>query len=384
MKDIKKLKTVHIHTDYKFVQGSQRFFGKFFDNSLVIFIDDVSYNGPYQDSAIYYNENDLDKVIEHCKGADLVVLYNLDVLKSQIAVELPNHVKIIWRFFGNEFYKRMKLEVLSEKSRSTLLQGQKWSFKESVKYILRPLYHKIKYGDKINNLFYRAMCRIDYMLVFSKKEYKYLSQYWEPLPECILLPIITGNFNYKCPKIDLRNKCNEIVLGNSRNIFNNHLDIIEMIESSTEKENYKFLLLFNYGSEGAYADAVRETVCGKKYFQLIEKYIPSNEFKSFYKNVSALIINGYRQMAMGSIFLALKNGVKIYLNRKNVMMDWLLGEGIQVFSVKNLASDLENGNIKLHDEIAYHNLEGLYKLYKNYTEEEFQEKIYNKVISGDN
>ena len=329
--------------------------------------------------AKFYDTGDLNKVIELCKEAELVVLYNLDVLKSQVALGLPNQVKIIWRFFGYEFYKRMKGEVLSDKTRSMLSREQKKSVKEYIKDLLRPLYHNIKYGDTVDNLFDRAVDRIDYMLVFSKQEYNYLLQHWNTLPEHIILPILTGNFNSECPKIDLRSKSNKVVLGNSRNIFNNHIDVVEKIESAEKKNEYDFLLLFNYGVEGVYPNAVRAAVAGKTYFQLIEEYIPRNDFKRFYDDISALVINGYRQMAMGNVFLALKRGVKVYLNRKNVMMDWLLDEGIQVFSIDNLVSDLENDKIVLQEEVAMHNLRKLNVLYKNYTQIEFQEEVYGKV-----
>jgi len=61
------------------------------------------------------------------------------------------------------------------------------------------------------------------------------------------------------------------------------------------------------------------------------------------------------------------------------MMDWLLDEGIQVFSIDNLVSDLENDKIVLQEEVAMHNLRKLNVLYKNYTQIEFQEEVYGKV-----
>lgn len=359
--------------------NTKRFEGEYFDNTIIIFRKEEPYNGPYQESAKLFDKEQIDEVIEICERADLVVLYDLDVLKSQIAIALPKGVKIAWRFFGYELYKRMKNEILSQRSQAFLPDNQLTPLEDIFKNLLRPVYHKFKYGGSPDDLFHRAINRIDYILIICKQEHTYLSQYWGNLPVCIELSIGTGLFGDEVLKPDMNIKADKIVIGNSRNINNNHLDVIDEIEKATNKEKYRFELLFNYGTEGDYAHAVRKAVQGKPYFHIIEEFMPKEEFDTFYDDVSALVINGYRQMAMGNIFHALKHGVKIYLNEKNIMMDWLLENGIKVYSISSLSSDMAIGNIRLDQQTANTNLECLYDLYKSYSHEEFQKNVYDRL-----
>jgi len=312
-------------------------------------------------------------VIRFCSDADLVILYNLEILKSKIALALPDDLKIAWRFFGTELYSRMEKTVLSEKSLAAAA-----GFRKTIKDLLRPFYHRVKYGENLNAVFPKAIDHIDYMLVLNKKEYEFLSTYFGNLPEYIRLPIREERISGGSTNASLKKK-SKIVLGNSRGIYNNHIDTLKEIEKTNSKRNYNFLLLFNYGTESNYTKAVEKVIEGKSHYRLIEEFISGERFKDFYADVNALVINGYRQMAMGNIFLALNNGVKVYLNKKNVMMDWLLSEGIEVFAVENLTTDLESGNIKLDYNIASNNINKLGKLYSNYTEKDFQKTIYNKI-----
>lgn len=382
MKDIKKIKTVHIHTDYKFVRSSRRFFGRYFDNSIVIIKSNILYSGVYHESAKYYNAGDIDEIIEYCQKADLVVLYNLDFLKSQIAIALPNDIKVAWRFFGSELYSRMLNEVLSKKTQLYFPEKESFTFLKGLKDLIRPIYRKIKYGGTRDELFYKAIDRIDFMLNISIQEYNYLSSYWENLPEYIELPVWKGLIKGKIFEQSLAKKKNKIVVGNSRNAFNNHLDMINMIEKSNKKKQYQFELLFNYGTEGSYSNAIRRAVQGKSYFKLIEEFMSTEEFYTFYSDKCALVVNSYRQLAMGSIFHALKNGVKVYLNKRNIMMEWFSSKDIMVFPIENLISDLEKHDIELCEEIVCYNKEGLINLYQNYTNEDFQQSLYKKVLSN--
>src|SRR5699024_9863889 len=127
-------------------------------------------DGPYKKVAKFYNKNELNQVINLCKTADLVVLYDLDILKCKIALALPDNVKIAWRFFGHELYSRMQHEVLSDKS----LSFTDNSLNKAARNFLRPLYYKIKYGEDLKTLFQKAVSRFDYMFILSRNEYDYL------------------------------------------------------------------------------------------------------------------------------------------------------------------------------------------------------------------
>lgn len=381
----RKLKVIHIHSDYKFVNASGIFDGENFDNTTVILESKEPYKDPLKNDTLIFSQpldkRNFSQLVNVCKNAHLVVLYCLDSTKARLALALPETVKIAWRFFGYELYDKRKDLFVGPKSRTASITNLPKRCKIPGHSILRSLYNKVKYGGTPESLFYQAIERIDYMLVLSEEEYTTLSHYWENLPEFIQLPRgKPGNLAF--PDLDLKKRnVPRIILGHSRSSFNNHLELLDIVKENSNDSRYNFVLFFSYGNKGNYAQAVRQAVAKRSDFTLIEKFMPRNEFIDFYKSVSALVINSYRQLAGSNIMFALRHGVKIYLNQKNAHLTWLRNEGFKIFTIEDFANDLKSDNIQPDYEMARHNFQQLLKLYKKYPPEKFQKEIYNKINS---
>lgn len=376
-----KLKVIHIHTDYKFVNDSNFFEGDLFDNQIIIIQNKEPYNGSFKGKALLLTSkfNDVNKIINICKNANLVVLYDLDIIKCRIALSLSQDVKIAWRFFGYELYGK-RVDIFASEKSNLLNQDQ-----IIIKY-LKTIYHYLKYKkhkDNPNKLFIKGIKKIDYMLVLSKEEYEFLSKFWPEIPEFIPLPHIFFDKSITLPNVDAKNNNSKptIIIGNNRSFYNNHLDIIELIEKKSNKTNYNFTILFNYGPVNKYTKAVKKAIENKQYYTLIENFIPPDEFEKFYQNISALVINGYRQMAGANIFLALQNGVKVYLNKRNVFLQWLKNEGFKVYTIEDFVKDLTNNNLKGDKTLAEYNLKQLVEFSGKYTKDDFQKIVYNKIAN---
>ncbi|MCK4662714.1 MAG: hypothetical protein KAT68_07610 [Bacteroidales bacterium] len=384
---IDKLKVIHIHTDYKFINNSNFFNGKYFENRIVIIERDKPYSGPFRENATFLKntKHDIDQIIKICKDADLVVFYELELIKEKIALRLPKYVKIAWRFFGYELYGKQRDIVLSKKTKQALrINYSKNPFK-----IFKVFFRKIKtyfslfiFSGSPNILFYRASLRVNFFLALSFEEYNYLSSYYK-LPVFIKLPFKNKIYNENVLHTNLTLKRKEkfpiIIVGNSRSEYNNHLDIIDLIDKNRNKEKYNFTLLLNYGSEKKYTSIVRQNIIRKKYFKTIEDFMSIEDFKLLYKKTSALVINSYRQMAGANVLEGFQNGVKIYLNEKNVMLQWFKNEGFYIFTIEDFEDDLKNDNIFLTQEEAQYNIHQYRNLSKKYTVDEFQQILYNKI-----
>ena len=72
----KKLKAIHIHTDYKFVNNSYFFDGELFENKTIIFQNKEPFSSSFKHEPILLKTNlrDIRKAIRICKNSDLVVL----------------------------------------------------------------------------------------------------------------------------------------------------------------------------------------------------------------------------------------------------------------------------------------------------------------------
>ena len=359
-------KVIHIHSDHKFIVDSERYLCDFFINELIILDTKNSSNKEYHDKALFFEPKleNLKDILAIANTAEVLVIYHLDFFKTLIVNGVDKRIKIIWRFFGAELYKRKLHLYLSTKSRSFFIPRV---FKGVIKSNFRFLIKEEK-------SFYRAIKRADAISCVFKDEYDYLRRHWDHLPKFV--PLSLENRNYS-KEIDFNldyPKKNIVVIGNSRTYYNNHLDILEMVETSNLNKKINIKLLFNYGSENKYTYKVKKEAIVKK-VELIDAFIPPHEFINFYGPVAAFVNNSYRQLALGNIFLALHKGVKVYLNKKNPTYSWLKKEGIYIYEIENLKNDLETGQIYLVKSEIEHNLKYLKKLKKDHSKTDFQLEV---------
>lgn len=360
----RKLKLVHIHSDPKFVKEIAKYQTDFFDNRLIILGKKSQGNQAFHQTAEFIEKKaeNIAQIVQMCEGADLVTLNFLCDFKSKIALALPREQKIAWRFFGTEIYSRMQEDVLSEATKDVLKQDL-WRN--------NPVFRLAKYLRNYfrKDTFLPAAKRADILLGLFEEEYHHLKASWPDLP-----PFLTLGLRYEKVHYVSRQKEPYYILGNSRNIFNNHFELIEMVKSSTNT-NYKAKMFFNYGTVSFYSRKVRQAALDVEQIELIEQFLPMESFEEVYAKASAMVLNGYRQMAMFNVFCAVRNGVKIYLNPKNPTMDWLLNNDIKVYPVKEFERDLATGQLSLTEDEIKDNIDGFNKLIDKFSLSTFQERL---------
>lgn len=370
------LRVTHVHTDPKFVYLTEVFDKTVFDNTVVIIDGKRSSSEMYCDQVVVFSSNteDLKKAIQFCTNADIVVLYDLDALKSYIAIHLPQSTVVAWRFFGYELYGRRVESYLSEKS-LPLHWVKKKAASKSLKAFISQIKFKLAYGYSLDELFANAVRRADLLLCLSKYEYDHLIKYWHDLPRFVQWP--TLEFPSLEPITIYENAQNRvIIIGNNRGIYNNHLDVIDLIEHSSCDEQLKFLVPFSYGSETPYSSEVRRRISNShKDFFLLENFLAKDAYFELIAKAQAAVFNSYRQMAMGNIFTLLGSGVKVYLNTSNIIYYWLKDLGLKVFSIEDFKLDLESGKLELNLIDKQINANVLERLKSDFTQEKFANDI---------
>lgn len=366
-------KLIHLHTDFKFLHDTLKYKSPLIYNEI-IFIGDVDdsiiealekLQLPYKT----FNKTEVDKVIDIISFFDGVVLYGLDKIKSDLLIQFGENIKVFLRLFGYELYSLNSDKYINKKTLNLFdfLALKKYGFKtyikRKIKRILRFKYMSNRERQK------EIYSKIDAVLLHNQFEYDELRKYFY-LPRFIQVPL-TG----ETPKtFDLSNKMEGIIVGNSRSSWNNHLDIFRIIKKSKIFNNYKFLLFFNYGADNDYTEKVRNEA-NQNSFVLIEEFLDIQEFSRVYNTAAALVINSYRQHALGNIFTAILSGTKVYLNKKSSTYRWLKHEGFIISEITELPSDIDNNKIKLIIEEFQHNINCYNQIKDNYTNTNFVENV---------
>ena len=371
------LKIVHVHTNIKFLRETERFNKDSFSNTVIMIGNTISDNeiNYSQPILVTTSKADIRKVLEVCASADMVVLYELDRIKSYIALKIPKNITIAWRFFGAELYDRKMTVYMSVNSLKFYnTKKEKLSKILNHKTLFAKFASLIKNRTFPDNNFENAIKRVDLFLCLSKYEYDHLAQIWKNLPPFVQIPL------RKISKRNINDKKNIIILGNSRSAYNNHIDVIELIDNSHFDNQLSFLIPFSYGMENYYTNEIKRLVKNsQKHFELLENFFSYDSYFNFVTGAKAAVFNCYRQMAMGNIGELINSGAKVYFNSRNVIYKWFKDLGLKVFTIEDFALDLESDKLELNAEDKERNISIFNQMSLLYSQEQFAYEVNNHI-----
>jgi len=136
-----------------------------------------------------------------------------------------------------------------------------------------------------------------------------------------------------------------ILLGNSADPSNNHIQVLQSLKKYKDK-NINIVSPLSYGST-TYAKAVSEygtKTFGDK-FQPIMSLLPYNEYLELLNSIDIGIFAHKRQQAMGNIISLLGAGKKVYIRSDITTWDYLCGMGIVLYDISNLSIEKSTADI---------------------------------------
>lgn len=144
-----------------------------------------------------------------------------------------------------------------------------------------------------------------------------------------------------------------ILLGNSADASNNHLDALERLRPFADKSIRIFCPL-SYGDE-SYAQTISDygrQVFGDRFIPLLD-FMPFEEYLSFLCKIDIAILNHERQQGVGITTTLLGLGKKVYMRRDISSYRMFNDLGVKVFPIDNLVVDkLTNGDAKINKQIV--------------------------------
>lgn len=352
------MRILHIHSDWKFVKGSLTAFNNPEIENKVFYIGDSIIN----DGTIVsmpFSDNNANIIASEALAFDIVVFYSMRLEHALICNKLDKRIIVLWRFFGDELYSLMGQTMLSPESRRFYKKSQ-------IHHLLSIVKNSILYSTSAEKAFQKAVKRSDYFCGLSDTEYIYLRNHFNNLPPFVQLPYWKFSHKEIVPKQDV------IILGHSKNIYGNHLEVINRLLTSVGIDNYHYVMYFSYGQYSKeYSNAVLDLASKCPLIRVVSGFLDRDEYEKLTNSASAMVINSYREMGMGNVFYALRNGIKVYLSKNNVMYEWLLKEGFVVYTVDEFYNDIANRNVRLPEEQAVKNIYAYNNLTVKYSYEVF-------------
>ncbi|MBU1097103.1 MAG: TDP-N-acetylfucosamine:lipid II N-acetylfucosaminyltransferase [Bacteroidetes bacterium] len=339
------------------------------NNNFVVFIPNENYKcihikQNHKIDLVPNNSPEFDKLIDNLHIYKAIITHGLFLDQQEnVILKTPLHVKKAWVFWGAEFYNRLEYErkYLGNHSRRIY---ELHLFKQRIKSYLSLLFFKEKYkfSYQVNK---ETFALIDYCLTDISEDYEIVKNKLNCKFESVW-------YNYYSIEHTIGNLKNEMVssnnifIGNSSTITNNHLEIFNILKDFNLK-NRKIIVPLNYG------DMYYRKIILKKgikdfgdTFSPILELLQLEDYNKLLLTSSIFIMNHYRPQAMGNIITALWLGGRVYLSKKNVLYNYFKRLGCNIYSIEdNLKPGNKESLEKLHFDEVMHNREILTKEYGN-------------------
>lgn len=338
---ITKKKILHIGTDEKFLNAVEFTYERAFPGKNLIYITLSHKGAPIKhikasDNFIFgdFSNHSKNEIIEMSKTFDYIILHGLDKFKSQVFFESTQKEKFVLSVWGAEIYNNPYVLGTDLFGPKTLKKfNNKLVFK--LKNVFRPIYYKLIHRSLDNfNGQLKVIKNItmiagqppeDFMflkarnLVNDRVKYFFYSYY-------------PFEYIFK-DNLELQSEGSNILLGNSASATNNHLEIIDIL-SQFNLGSSKIFVPLSYGDKN-YAKAIIKTgkTKLKEHFVGMTEYMPLSEYNKTVSSCSVVIMNHYRQQAVGNIVAMLLMGAKIYLDERNTVYHYLKRIGCFVYSI---------------------------------------------------
>ncbi len=244
--------------------------------------------------------------------------------QTLVLQRVPKHVKVAWYIWGGEIYSRTDME-------ERFLAPQ-------TKFIYRM--HELRKKSLIDTswqISFDLFKRVDYCLTSMREESDFAKQY-------------TGsNFDYlwyTCYSLEetigslMNGRCegNNIWIGNSSGIENNHLDVLWTLRKSgllRTLNTGKVIIPLSYGSKWVRNLIIKlgRILLGKR-MQALTEFMPCEEYNALMLSCSTMILGYWEPAGQGNIVTALWLGMRVYLSEKNLAYTYYKRIGANVYSLE--------------------------------------------------
>lgn len=192
-----------------------------------------------------------------------------------------------------------------------------------------------------------AVRRIKYILNPFLEDYKLVKDNF--FTEARFLPFIYPNvinipLLNRIKKKPEKNKLNlypskyTILLGNSGDFSNNHVDMLYLLKKLSSKD-FSVIAPLSYGKKDYIKQIIElgKKLLGDQFIPLIN-FLPFQEYLSLINSVDIVLMNHNRQQAVGNILVLLYLGKKIYLKENTTTYRALSSQGFSIFNILQLQS----------------------------------------------
>lgn len=249
---------------------------------------------------------------------DAVVFHSLNDVFKLFVKFIPKRLNICWIGFGFDYYDYNQIvpeRVVAKKGMKSFIKNKVLNLDAS--------YQRINYFCPVlESEFLPALTRL-------KLNAKYID--WNYGSSNALIEKLKNEYVHG----------DSILLGNSADPTNNHIEIIEELINIDEKR--EVIIPLSYAGSPEYiAKVLTKLKRSKLNYTILERFMEQEAYFQILKKCSFVIMNQKRQQAVGNIIMMLSLGAKVILDKDNPVYEYLVNMGFEVFDNSDLFNPLSS------------------------------------------
>ena len=268
------------------------------------------------------------------KEYNVILLHNLNSIPINVLRKLPKTIKVVWIAWGTDIYNSpikehpfIRLDLYKEQTRKVIAPNFIDWLRQKHGYI-----HYLLHRNEIRE----AIERVEFFSGVIPSEYIMMSQHpWFKAKEISFNYFKLNDFVQPENKYTESYVGNNILIGNSGDPTNNHLDVFEILKEH-DIGNRKIYVSLSYGGSKCYRDVVKDVgtrIFGSN-FIVLDTFMPYEEYCKIIASCGYVIMFHERQQGMGNILAALWNGCNLYLSETSEVYKMYKNYGVHVFSIQ--------------------------------------------------
>lgn len=340
------MKILHIIPDDKFWLCPIQIFSPLpFENEYVSIVDGHFSRFQYIKSHIIPCGIDECKQLWQREDIDVFMFHSLPSFVYDMILEIPQRKTVIISTWGYDIYYCQN--GLPPIYPIKLYQKKTNVYVNKIDALtpLRTLYHtgkaafriksRKKEKERLHSDYLRqvaVVARADYWSTVLPTEFELLSKIHGFKAQYFPFQYVTKESSNNSELMDFAN-ANRILIGNSADPSNNHLDLLELVKK--RKITNQLYMPLAYGNQD-YACRIEEYVHKRKIDALVQRqFVPYGEYISILHSCRVGIFGHLRQQAVGNISACLMQGSKVFLYKDSILYRYFKSNGYIVFTIED-------------------------------------------------
>lgn len=330
---------LHIAPDEKFISSTYKLFEEVYPSGNEFLLVSKKRNRKHTRdvparivSPLYVSNR---KFADSLQKYDGIILHYMDPYRMQLVAHAPSDTRFAWIGWGFDYYDLivededelllpLTLEAVKKNSRyRTIVKNAGRKVRDAL------FFDKIDSCDTLNKIrCFSPVLQEEYeMIIESHPDFKprYLAWNYGMTRESMLVgKAITGN---------------DVLVGNSANYTNNHLDAFEILRK-VNLDGRRVICPLSYGYPW-YRRLVMKRgydLFGDRFIPLTD-FMPHAEYINLISSCSDVIMNHLRQQALGNIIAMLYLGARVFLQPRSPSYRFFTRRGGKVFTTDQVEEE---------------------------------------------